>query len=189
MHSERVSRLSERHGTAQGKAPSAGDPACWAERLRTRARDVIVVGTAPPAYAITDLLRAYGLSVGSWLLPNTPSPERLARAVRGLARSTAGWETAVALVSCWADPAVAAVVDPAALAAAPRPARWLDLTPGTPHHARAALRAPLGMAAYTARCWIPTGSRHTLRRAALAPDLPRTYVEVLWALATLPPRF
>lgn len=165
-------------------------------RTRTiRARDVVVLGTAGPAYQVTDTLRRAGMSVGAVLLPMWADPRQaaeMAAAEAARPETVAAWRTAPLVVSVFCDSsALAHAVQDAVTPALHGPAGlgpvWLRLSPIL-HGLAAApgnlIDAPLR--ADGARLSLPPASARALRTQIGQVRRTPLHARALRALLTLP---
>lgn len=165
-------------------APSA-DPA----GAPNRPRDVVVWGSAGPAYRVTDALRAAGLSVGYWLLPPATEPARITRQlIRDLEQGAIPdtWKHAPTVITLWAThhAASAAAVDMRYIHSAPGTVH-VDLTPArAPAITATTVRAPLTLSWLSEEVFLPAASADAL--AAAAPTVTSDAARVLSALTALP---
>lgn len=171
-------------------------PARTVRAARTiRTRDVVVLGTAGPAYAITDALRRAGMSVGAVLTPMWAEADRaaeLAAVEAARPENAAAWRRTTLVVSCFCDSsAVAHAVQDAVTPALYGPVGlgpvWLRLSP-VPHGTAAPLDhvvdAPLR--ADGTRLSLPAGSARVLRAQIGRVRRTPLHTRVLHALLTLP---
>lgn len=155
-------------------------------RRPTPARDVVVAGTAGPAYAITDLLRDADLSVGSSLHPYGGHPGRCRAQVEDALEDpelTASWTAAEVIVTLWQDPLHHTVACP--LQERLPYARWLHLG-STSVGGRDPVHAPVTVETHTDRCFLGPGARAVLAREATRGDPTRPWHLTVSALLGLP---
>ena len=171
-------------------------PARTVRAARTiRARDVVVLGTAGPAYQVTDALRRAGMSVGAVLLPMWADPRQaaeMAAAEAARPETVAAWRTAPLVVSCFCDSsalahAVQDAVSPALHGPAGLGPVWLRLSPIL--HGTAAAPAHLvdaPMRVDGARLSLPPASARVLRAQIGQARRTPLHARAVRALLTLP---